>query len=137
MTNNDYALVVYINHHHDNKEIVAIHICKRVKYSYIRESEVNSGEQLLKVVDTKNNIYELRNEIVDKLNEKIPTRKFLKNTQDSHVHIPILSLEIFKDLLHLNEQNIEFNYIGRRKTISITIYNSKIHETTPKIAILL
>ena len=81
MGTKNYALVVYINHNHDNNEIADIHICKRVKYSLIRNSKVKSGEQLLKVIDTKENIYKLRNEIVDRLNEKIPMRKFIKNTR--------------------------------------------------------
>ena len=89
---------------YDNKDIAEIHICKRVKYSFLRDSKVNSGEQLLKVVDTKENIYKLRNEIVDRLNEKIPMRTFIKNTQGSQVHIPISTLDIFKDLLQQNEQ---------------------------------
>ena len=49
MQTKNYALVVYINHNHDNKEIAVIHICKRVKYSFIRDSKVNSGEQFVKV----------------------------------------------------------------------------------------
>ena len=101
----NYALVVYINHNHDNKDIAEIHICKRVKYSFIRDSKVNSGEQLLKVVDTKENIYKLRNEIVDKLNEKIPMRKLIKNTQGSQVQIPISTLDIFIYLLQQNGQD--------------------------------
>ena len=105
MGTKNYALVVYINHNHDNKDIADINICKRVKYSFIRDSKVNCGEQLLKVIDTKENIYKLRNEIVDRLNEKIPMRKFIKNTQGSQVHIPISTLDTFKDLLQQNEQD--------------------------------
>ena len=67
MGTKNYALVVYINHNHYNKEIADIHICKRVKYSFIRDSKVKSGEQLLKVIDKKDNIYKLKNEIVDRL----------------------------------------------------------------------
>ena len=48
---------------------------------------------------------QLRNEIVDRLNEKIPMRTFIKNTQGSQVHIPISILDIFKDLLQQNERD--------------------------------
>ena len=37
--------------------------------------------------------------------KKIPMRKFIKNTQGSQVHIPISTLDIFKDLLQQNEQS--------------------------------
>ena len=45
MSPKNYALVVYLNHNHDNKDITDIHICKRVKYSFIRDSKVNNGDQ--------------------------------------------------------------------------------------------
>ena len=71
----------------------------------MRDSKVNCGEQLLKVIDTKENIYKLRNEIVDRLNEKIPMRKFVNNTQGSQVYVPIYTWDIFRDLLPQNEQD--------------------------------
>ena len=74
MTKKNYALVVYINHDHENKDIVDVHICKRIKYSFTRDPKVNRGEQLLKIIDTKENIYKFRNVICDILMERIPSR---------------------------------------------------------------
>ena len=102
MAHKDYALVVYINPRNENKDISEIHICKRKKYSFVRDKKVNQGELLLKVIDTKENIYKLRNHICDKLNEIIPNRKYKPHTQGSEIHIPSNKLIDFKDLLQQN-----------------------------------
>ena len=88
MTKKNYALVVYINPDHENKDIVDVHICKRIKYSFTRDQKVNRGEQLFLIIDAKENIFKLRNLICDRLNEMKSNRKFVRHTQGSQVHIP-------------------------------------------------
>ena len=112
MSNQDYALVVYINPHNENKDISEVHICKRIKRFFHRDKKVNAGEVLLKVIDTKDNIYKLRNHICNKIDEVIPNRKYKKHTQGSEIHIPSNRLNDFKDLLQQNGSVSCTNKVG-------------------------